>query len=97
METEIVVAGYRWQPHFGAIICDHVFEGAEVLLVCHELNGDLQFLCGRSEGHDSCKLAGLIHVMDHHPEISSIPTVEPGQWAQRTGNVWTIGQLDSDD
>lgn len=101
MEEEVVVAGYRWQHHFGVFICNHVFEGAKVRLFSHEFNGDLQFLCGADNPDDfeNCKLAGISHVMEHHPEIASLPDTKPGQWAERSNEdaEWIVGELGADD
>jgi hypothetical protein len=97
---EIVFAGYRYEPHKGVFICQHVFDGAEVRLFTHERDGDLVIGCGEDgHGRKDWKLAGLNHVVTDHPELLSLPTVNPGSWADRrpgeTG--WVVNELGPDD
>ncbi len=43
--------------------------------------------------------AGLIHLLEHHPEIGSLPDMVPGQWAERPdeNSDWIIGELDAEE
>jgi len=71
-----------------------------VRLVVYERDGDLCFLCG-DDGHetDKSELAGLIHVLEHHPEIADLPSLQIGEWAEKPADnsSWIVGELDSDD
>jgi len=37
--------------------------------------------------------------MEHHPEIASIPPMNPGQWAERfdENSEWIVGQYGEED
>jgi hypothetical protein len=101
VKQEISVAGYHWDHHHGVTICSHVFEGAPVRLFSFDSDRDLQFLCGANTHNDRTTAvhAGLDHLMEHHPEITSLPAMEPGQWAERFDEKsdWTVGLLDVKD
>ncbi len=102
MEQVVSVAGYDWAPHFGVTICRHVFDGEPVRLFCFDSDRSIQFLCGADNHTDNSDLAvhaGLNHLLDHHPEVGTIPDMEPGQWAERSNenSDWVVGQLDADD
>ena len=101
MKEKVSVAGYSWDHHHGVIICSHVFEGKPVRLFSFDSDRDLQFLCGADDHEDwnAAKVVGLIELLERHPEIRSLPMMEPGQWAERSNenSEWVVGQLDADD
>jgi hypothetical protein len=101
LEERVSVAGYNWDHHHGVTICSHVFAGEPVRLFSFDSDRDLQFLCGANNHTDpsTANHAGLIHVMEHHPEIATLPPMHPGQWAERSNedSEWVVGQLDADD
>lgn len=101
LEARVSIAGYSWDHHHGVTICSHVFEGKPVRLFSFDSERDLQFLCGDNSHTDpsTATHAGLIHLLEHHPEIASLPPMQPGQWAERSdeNSDWVVGELDADD
>ena len=102
LERDVSIAGYDWPHHFGVTICRHVFEGKPVRLFSFDSDRSIQFLCGADNHGDDPEWAlhaGLDHVMKHHPEIGTLPAMQPGQWAERLNenSDWVVGQLDADD
>ena len=99
MEREVALLGHRWPADQQAFICDHVLEGEAVCILFYEPDGDLVFLCGKELDHKfKFKLAHLKHLLEHHPEVASIPSIHSGQWAQRMDECsdWETGELGHD-
>lgn len=94
MREEIAVAGYVYDAHKAVVICQHVFSGEAIVGFLHEHDGDLQAVCG-SDDHDRdddwC-IVGLNHLIDHHPELRSLPDVAPGYAAERASpnDDWVV-------
>jgi hypothetical protein len=95
--STISFAGYTFAADKACFTCQHVMDGAPVLLFTHEPDGDLQFLCGAT-GHDfdtQCRLLHTRHVLEWQPDLLALPTVEAGFEAQRT-NVdapWIVSAI----
>lgn len=90
----ISFAGYTFDADKGCFTCKHVMDGASVLLFVHEPDGDLQFLCGASD-HDfaeQCKFLHAVHVLEWHPDLLSLPTVNVGFEAERRDAIspWVV-------
>lgn len=70
-----------------------------VLLFVHEADGSLQFLCG-AKGHtgDDAVWVHLNHVLEKHPDLCHLPTVDMGQEADRPAPAqeWTVGSIPDD-
>lgn len=68
-----------------------------MLLFTHEVDGDLQFLCGAG-GHDfdtQCCWLHASHVLEWQPDLLLLPTVEMGFEAERTsvGAPWNVSAI----
>jgi hypothetical protein len=101
LSDKVAVAGYSWDHHHGVIICRHVYEGAPVRLFCFDSDRDLQFMCGADNHIDQTayEVAGLIHLLERHPEVGTLPDMSPGEWAERfdENSDWVVGILDAND
>jgi len=86
-------AGYSFDDHKAAIVCQHVCEGAPVLLFVHDDDGAVHFMCGAS-GHDDEDLSviGLSHLLEQIRSMPNAPIVDPGFLAERVypGAPWTV-------
>lgn len=96
-EPALSFAGYTFAADKGCFTCQHVMDGAPVLLFVHEADGDLQFMCGAS-GHDfdtQCRWLHTAHVLEWQPELLSLPTVEMGFEAERSGvgSPWIVSPI----
>ena len=82
--STISFAGYIFDDDKGCFACQHVVNGAPVLLFVHEADGDLQFRCGAS-GHDydHCRLLHVAHVLEWQPDLLLLPTIDFGFEAER--------------
>jgi hypothetical protein len=89
-------AGYTFDAGKGCFVCNHVMAGHPVLLFCHEADGDLQFMCGEA-GHESGDYAWMhaTHVLDKHPCLYNLPTVDLGFLAERvaSSDEWTVVKI----
>jgi hypothetical protein len=88
------------EPGARGFACKRVWEqGEPVLRVCHELDGDWQFLCGGVE-HTSSDEAVLIHprhMFELHSSLRDVADLAPGLYAWRASATepWkTCKQLD---
>ena len=92
-------AGFTWEETKGCRACSHILAGLPVLLFVHEADGSLQFLCG-AEGHagDDAVWVHLNHVLDKHPDLCHMPTVDMGQESERParGQDWTVSSIPND-
>lgn len=92
--SSISFAGYSFGESKGCFTCEHVIDGAPVLLILHEADGDLQLMCG-APNHDfdeQCRFLHLAHIMEWQPDLLLLPTVDAGFEAERTGKdaPWVI-------
>lgn len=89
----IDLAGYSFTPDKACIVCGHVMDGAPVLAVAHDDEGDLQFACGE-EAHIAADwhLVGLEHIDLQTLGLRDMPTVDAGFAALRRdpGSPWEI-------
>jgi hypothetical protein len=97
----ISFAGYTFDGDKGCLACEHVLEGAApVLLFVHEADGDLQFLCG-ALGHEWNRARALhaAHLLDWHPDLLTLPTVEFGFEAERAdaNSPWIVSPIPKDE
>jgi hypothetical protein len=96
--TETVsFAGYTFDIDKGCFACSHVMAGQPVLLFCHEADGDLQFMCG-SVSHESDDYAWMhtTHVLEKHPSLYDLPTVNFGFLAERgtQSDEWVVAPIE---
>ena len=82
--TDISIAEYTFSGSKGCYVCQHILEGAAVLLFVHEDDVTLQFLCG-AEGHskDDRRWVHLSHVLSLQPDLRLLPKVHFGHEAER--------------
>jgi hypothetical protein len=91
-------AGYTFHGDKGCFTCSHVWKGgAPVLLFVHDVDGDIQFMCGEA-GHDAdedCIYLHAHHILDAQPDLYDLPTVDFGFQAERTsvGQPWEVSEL----
>lgn len=96
-DSAINFAGFTFAADKGCLTCQHVMDGAPVLLFAHEADGDLQFLCGESH-HDfdtQCLWLHTSHVLQRQPDLLLLPTVEMGFEAERdeVGSPWIVARI----
>lgn len=96
MTASTSFAGYTFDADKGGFTCQHVMDGAPVLLFVHETDGDLQFMCGAS-GHDynECRLLHATHVLEWQPDLLNLPTVDFGFQAERAdvNSPWVVSPV----
>jgi hypothetical protein len=65
-------------------------ENYPILLVCHDDDGDWQFLCGTTDAPDHCRLACLIDMVERDPSVNDISDLPLGwrAWRERVGAEW---------
>jgi hypothetical protein len=89
----IDLAGYSLTPDKACIVCGHVMDGAPVLAVAHDDDGDLQFACGE-EAHTTADwhVVGLEHIDLRQLGLGDMPIVDAGFAALREdlGSTWEI-------
>lgn len=75
-------------------ICERVADGAPILYVTHDGNGDWQFLCGGNdhEGEDKTKLVCLEHVVEHDPSLNELAKMCINHRAERASaaSPWNV-------
>ena len=72
-------------PHIAAYVCTHVLEGAPILYVAHDSEGDWQFLCGaETHGAEECKIVGLNHLRKGDRSLEPLESMCAGHHAERT-------------
>jgi hypothetical protein len=95
-QPRIDFAGYNFDGDKGCIVCSHVMNGHPVLLVCHEDDGDLQFVCGAPahEGDDYAWVHAS-HVLSQHSDSYDLPTVRFGFLAERdsVNDDWKVSPI----
>lgn len=95
-QPRIDFAGYNFDGDKGCIVCSHVMNGHPVLLVCHEDDGDLQFVCGAPahEGDDYAWVHAS-HVLSQHSDLYDLPTVRFGFLAERdsVNDDWKVSPI----
>lgn len=72
--------------HLGVIACQRVKDGAPILYVSHDDDGDWQFLCGGDHGDgdaDQAVLLGVSHVVEADPSIDALAGLPCGAFAER--------------
>jgi hypothetical protein len=99
-QDTISFAGYTFDKDKGCLACEHVLNGAPVLLFVHEADGDLQFLCG-ALGHEWKKARALhaAHLLECHADLKTLPTVDFGFEAERAdaSSPWVVSAIPHDD
>ena len=72
-------------------VCRHVFENSNpVLLVCHESDGDWQFLCGGTHNKEEPIVVGMEHILDRDRTLLVTLKIPPGWEAERrdVSSMW---------
>jgi hypothetical protein len=89
------VFSFREDRHTGVFTCKRVVEGAPILHVAHDEDGDWQFLCGgdhEEEGEDEGKLICLEHLVAGDPSLNQLADMCRHSRAERSDREqdWVI-------
>jgi hypothetical protein len=65
-------------------------ENHPILLVCHDDDGDWQFLCGTTDEPDQCRLICLKDIVERDPSVNDIADLPLGRraWRENAGAEW---------
>jgi hypothetical protein len=76
---------FREDPHTATFVCKHVWnEGAPILYVSHDPDGDWQFLCGGIHATPAdCLIIGLEHVVERDPTLNAVSRMCTSHVAER--------------
>ena len=79
-----------------------VEEGAPILFISHDRDGDWQILCGGNEHDDpdNIRFVCSICAMDRHPELVKFQTLPLGSCAERDNaesQNWKIFEIDEEE
>ena len=96
----IEIAGNSFESNVATVVCVHLFEKRKPRLVSFELEGDLIFSCG-CDDHDAAddwKLVSLSTVVEAHPELNMLPSMDWGTQAERLNDEadWIVASLSND-
>jgi hypothetical protein len=81
-------------------MCDHVHsEGMPILRVCHDSDGDWQFLCGGDHSKSRPVIVCLGCAFERDPDLEQIADLPPGWAAEREElpGSWVREVLPTDD
>ena len=86
---------FREDRHTGVFVCKRVADGAPILYVARDGDGDWQFLCGGQHedgGEDSGLLICLEHLVARDPSLNDLADLCSGNHADRAtpDDKWTI-------
>jgi hypothetical protein len=86
---------FREERNLGVFICKRVAEGATILHVSHEADGDWQFLCGgqhEDDGEDGALVVCLEGVVVRDPSLNELAEMCRGSYADRAaqGESWLV-------
>jgi hypothetical protein len=76
---------FKEDPHAATFVCKHVWkEGAPILYVSHDADGDGQFLCGGTHADPAdCLVIGLEHVVERDPSVNAVARMCTGHVGER--------------
>jgi len=74
---------FREDPRTGVYSCSHVLDGAPILYVTHDQEGDWQFLCGHTHEPAEGRLLCLAEVVAGDPSLQSLAGLRHGHRAER--------------
>jgi hypothetical protein len=65
-------------------------ENHPILLVCHDGDGDWQFLCGATDAPDQCRLICLNDIVERDPSVNDIADLPLGwrAWRENVDAEW---------
>lgn len=80
-----MVEGFGLAANTAVYVCQRVFDGAPILHVSHDEDGDWQFLCGgiHSEGGCPGKVGSLHHIISLNPGLRELADLCEGWTATR--------------
>lgn len=89
------VFSFREDRHTAIYTCQRVLDGAPILMVAHDEDGDWQFLCGgdhEEEGEDEGKLACLECMVASDLSLNEVAGMDIGFQAERSGldHAWVV-------
>ena len=67
-----------------------LYENHPILLVCHDDDGDWQFLCGTTDAPDQCRLVCLKDIVERDSSVNDIADLPFGwrAWRENAGVEW---------
>jgi hypothetical protein len=87
--------------HLPAFICNHIFENTKpILLVCHNADGDWQFLCGGTHAFgEKPKVVGIVHLLERDPTLKNLVDMPVDYEAEREsiGSKWIITKIPTEE
>lgn len=86
---------FKEDPHTSVFLCAHVAQGADVLYVSHDADGDWQFLCGAihdPEKGDEPVIQCLEHIVARDPSLNELAGLCSSHRAERKSadSPWAI-------
>jgi hypothetical protein len=85
---------FQEDRHTAVFLCKHVANGAGILFVTHDVDGDWQFLCGEAHAPEEDKplLVCLEHVVSRDPTLNELAKLCTGYRAQRrtVADEWVV-------
>jgi hypothetical protein len=83
---------FKEDPRTGVYSCVHVKDGAPILYVTHDREGDWQFLCGRTHDPSEGILVCLSEAVAWEPSLNSLAGLRRGHRAERkyTSQPWKL-------
>jgi hypothetical protein len=83
---------------FGVFTTRHVLDGAPVVRVYHDLDGDWQFHALIEATIEDGRLVGVDHLISDDPTLSEVLEIEAGYFASRgfIGDKWTVQPITSE-
>ena len=90
---------FQEAPDLGVITTPEVLRGEQpILLVVHDHDGSWDFLAGGEFDADSAVAVHLAHIVERHPEIHELASLELGWAAERDSDTghWRRFRLPND-
>jgi hypothetical protein len=77
-------------------VCSHVFGNERpILLICHDVDGDWQFLCGDIHENEIPVVVGMEHLLERDPSLIDLREIPPGWGAERINKTskWIVKEM----
>ena len=80
----IAFGGYFFDEHKATLTCRHISDGAPILALCHDADGDLHLTCGGdNHAEGDWQVVGLKHLAERLGALAAVPPVPPGTIVSR--------------
>jgi hypothetical protein len=92
----ITLAGHSYARNTACIACSHVLDGAPILVVVLDQDGELQFLCGSDHRTSDARVVALDEVVGVDLGLDDLPELVTGTQATRprVATAWEIAPLE---